>query len=168
MNSPAHSGLLKYQILIRLAAPVLAAGLLVAACGSGSSTASGGTSTPAASGQTAFLKCLRGKGVTLPAGIPTFASGQTPGSGQLPAGTGQGKAAKAFQACRKLAPSGFRTGGASGNSSAIAAFASCMKDHGVKLTGTGFSTITALSHHGGKAGKAFKTCQTLLPQGLPH
>jgi hypothetical protein len=41
-----------------------------------------------------------------------------------------------------------------------------MKDHGVKLSGTGPSALTALSHNSGKAGKAFKTCQALLPQGF--
>jgi hypothetical protein len=180
MNSSARAGLRHRQLTIRLAAPVLAAGLLVAACGgSASSSAGGGASTPAASGgtspgahanagQAAFLQCLRKNGVTLPAGIPTSGSGQAPGSGQLPGGIGQGKAGKAFQACRKLAPAGFHPGGTSGSASAIRAFTSCMKDHGITLSGTGISALTSLSHRSGKTGKAFRICQALLPQGLPH
>lgn len=170
MNSSARTGLPVYRILLRRAAPILAAGLLAAACGGGSSsTASSGASTgaKAGGGQSAFLQCLRKNGLTLPAGIPTSGGGgQPPSGGQLPGGIGQGKGGKAFQACRKLAPAGFRPGGAGGSASAIAAFASCMKSHGVTLSGTGISALTSLSRQGGKTGKAFKTCQPLLPSGF--
>jgi len=168
MNCRTDRRLPRFQAPVRLAVSVLAAGLVVAACGggSGSSTSTTSASPGAGSGQAAFLKCLRKYGVKLPSGAPTAATGQPPGSGTPPAGFGQGKSAKAFQACKKLAPSGFGAGGPGGNASALAAFDSCLRDHGVKPGGTGLSALAALRKKGGKAEKAVKTCQPLLPQGL--
>ena len=156
-------------LLTRWAAPALVAGLFVTGCG-GSSSASGQGSTQAA-GRSAFQQCLRQHGVNIPTARPSFAGtpspGQAPGGGQFPGGQG-GAGSSAFQACRKYAPAGFGPGGGEGiNSSALNAFTSCLKQHGVKLTGTGLSALGSLRNATGKTAQAVKTCQPLLPSGVP-
>jgi len=159
-------------LLARWAAPALVAGLLVTGCG-GSSSSTGGQGGTQAAGQNAFQQCLRQHGVNVPTSRPSFAGtpspGQAPGSGQFPGG-GQGSAgSSAFQACRKYMPAGFGPGGGGGGikSSALNAFTSCLKQHGVKLTGTGLSALGSLRNATGKSAQAVKTCQPLLPTGIP-
>jgi hypothetical protein len=169
----------------RWAAPALAAGLLVTACGS--STGSTGQNGAQASGTSAFQQCLRQHGVTLPSGRPSFSGTPSPGAGvpspgagvpspgasvpagggQFPGGFGNGAGSKAFQACRKYAPAGFGRGQpGAGGLSALSAFTSCMKQHGVTLTG-GPAALQSLSRASGKVKKAFQACRALLPQGVP-
>jgi hypothetical protein len=155
----------------RWAAPALMAGLLVTACGN--STGSTGQSGAQAAGTSAFQQCLRQHGVTLPSGRPSFSGTPSPGAsipaggGQFPGGFGNGAGSKAFQACRKYAPAGFGRGRpGAGGLSALSAFTSCLKQHGVKLTG-GLGALQSLSRASGKVKKAFQTCRALLPQGVP-
>lgn len=155
----------------RWAAPALMAGLLVTACGS--STGSAGQSGAQAAGGSAFQQCLKQHGVTLPSGRPSFGGRPSPGAsfpaggGQFPGGVGTGAGSKAFQACRKYAPAGFGRGRpGAGGLSALAGFSSCMKQHGVTLTG-GPAALQSLSGASGKVKKAFQTCRALLPQGVP-
>jgi hypothetical protein len=162
----------------RWAAPALAAGLLVTACGS--STGSTGQNGAQASGTSTFQQCLRQHGVTLPSGRPSFSGTPSPGAGvpspgasvpagggQFPGGFGNGAGSKAFQACRKYAPAGFGRGQpGAGGLSALSAFTSCMKQHGVTLTG-GPAALQSLSRASGKVKKAFQACRPLLPQGVP-
>jgi hypothetical protein len=153
-------------LLTRWAAPALVAGLLVTGCG-GSSSASGQGSTQAA-GQNAFQQCLRQHGVNIPTARPSFAGIPSPGGGQFP-GAGQGGTGSSeFQACRKYMPAGFGPGGGGGiNSSALTAFTNCLQQHGVKLTGSGPGALQSLRNATGKTAKAVKTCQPLLPTGIP-
>jgi hypothetical protein len=155
----------------RWAAPALMAGLLVTACGS--STGPTGQSGTQAAGTSAFRQCLKQHGATLPSGRPSFRGTPSPGAsfpaggGQVPGGFGGGAGSKAFQACRKYAPAGFGRGRpGAGGLSALAAFSSCMKQHGVKLTG-GPSALQSLNSASGKTKKAFQTCRALLPQAVP-
>ena len=155
----------------RWAAPALMAGLLVTACGS--STGSTGQGGAQAAGTSAFQQCLKQHGVSLPAGRPAGGGAPSPGAGapagggQFPGGFGNGAGSKAFQACRKYAPAGFGRGRpGAGGLSALSGFSSCMKQHGVTLSG-GPAALQSLSQASGKAKKAFQTCRTLLPQGFP-
>ncbi len=155
----------------RWAAPALMAGLLVTACGS--STGSTGQSGAQAAGTSAFQQCLRQHGVTVPSARPSFGGAPSPGAslpaggGQFPGGFGNGAGSKAFQACRKYAPAGFGRGlPGAGGLSAVAAFSSCMKQHGVTLTG-GPGALQSLSRASGKVKRAFQACRPLLPQGVP-
>lgn len=156
----------------RWAAPALTAGLLVTACGS-SSTGSAGQSGAQGASTSAFQKCLKQHGVTLPSGRPSFRGTPSPGAsippggGQFPGGFGAGAGSKAFQACRKYAPAGFGRGRpGAGGLSALSAFTSCMKQHGVTLTG-GPAALQSLSGASGKVKKAVQACRALLPQGVP-
>lgn len=160
------------HVAARWAAPALIAGLLVTACGT-SSTGSTGQGGAQAAGTSAFQQCLRQHGVSLPSGRPSFGGTPSPGAsfpaggGSPPGGFGTGAGSKAFQACRKYAPAGFGRGqrGAGGLSS-FAAFTSCMKQHGVTLTG-GPGALSSLSSASGKTKKAFQKCRALMPQGAP-
>jgi len=159
-------------LLTRWAAPVLVAGLLMAGCGSSPASSKGSTQ---ASGRTALRQCLRQHGVNIPTARPSFAG--TPSPGQFPGGGGGfpgggqgGTASSAFQACQKYRPAGggFGPGGRGGiNSSALQAFTSCLKQHGVKLTGTGPGALGSLRNATGKTAQAIKTCRPLLPTGIP-
>lgn len=155
----------------RWIAPALMAGLLATACGS--STGSTGQGGAQAAGTSAFQQCLRQHGASLPSGGPSFGGTPSPGAslppggGQFPGGFGGGAGSKAFQACRKYAPAGFGRGRpGAGGLSAFAAFTSCMKQHGVTLTG-GPGALQSLSTASGKVKKAFQKCRALMPQGVP-
>jgi hypothetical protein len=152
--------------LARWAGPALVAGLLITGCG-GSSSGSGQGGTQAAS-QSAFQQCLRQHGVNIPTARPSFAGTSSPG-GQFSGGGQGGSGGSAFQACRKFAPAGFGPGGGGAgiNSSALNAFTSCLKQHGVKVTGTGLGALGSLRNATGKTAQAVKTCQPLLPTGVP-
>ena len=160
-----------HTLLTRWAAPALVAGLLVTGCG-GSSSSTGGQGSTQAAGRSAFQQCLRQHGVNIPTARPSFAGtpspGQVPGGGQFPGGGQGGTAGSAFQACRKYMPAGFGPSGGGGlSTSAFKAFASCLQQHGVKVSGTGISALRSLRNATGKTAKAIKTCQPLLPSGIP-
>ena len=168
-------------------APVLALGL--AACGSsGTTTSSPTTAASAATGGAggsdlaAYRTCLSQHGVTLPTGggfgpgggarptgmptdMPTGGSpaGSMPGGmpgGVVPSGVDATAYQRAQQACASLRPTGgFRGGGATFDSSALQAFTSCMKDHGVTAT----NGPQDLNRSDPKVAAAWKTCSVLLP-----
>ncbi len=122
-----------------------------------------------AASQSAFQQCLRQHGVNIPTARPSFAGTPSPGGGQFPGGGQGGTSGSAFQACRKYMPAGFGPGGGGGgiSASAFSAFSSCLQQHGVKLTGTGASALRSLRSATGKTAQAVKTCQPLLPTGVP-
>lgn len=146
-----------------LVVPLAAACLALAGCGSTSTVASassGGTASTtttkaASSGRGAYRACLATHGVKLPqrstaapsgtgTGGAGFVGGGGFGNGQAPAGVDPTVFAKAQSACGGLRPQ--RT---AASSQALAAFRSCMADHGVTLpvqrTGTAGSTATSTS-----------------------
>jgi hypothetical protein len=168
---------------------LLAAGLVLAACGGSShptSAAPTTTSTTVAGGRggalVAFRSCMSSHGVTLAtrprgaSGAPSTTPGETrpPGGGgggfgggnfanrynTPPAGVDPTKYKAALAACRSKLPTG--TGNAL-NSSAFQAYRSCLKDHGVTLPATGGAG--SINRSDPKVQAAMKTCQPLLPAG---
>ncbi|WP_335972047.1 MULTISPECIES: hypothetical protein [Streptomycetaceae] len=166
-----------------------------AATNAASASASGG-----AGGQdmNAYRQCLAQHGVNLPtfnrpsggarpSGRPSGA-GRPSGSARPSGGYGGGfggfgggiggaspdaATQKALKACASKAPSG--RGGPNGtnsaDASAIQAFTSCLKDHGVTLPtasagtgGGGFGALRNLDTADPKTAKAYTTCKPLLPQ----
>lgn len=85
-----------------------------------------------------FRKCLEAQGVTLPEQPSGQAPGGFPGGGPPGGGfPGGGDAAsqKAREACASKLPEGLRmSGGGQLNPEAFQAYASCLKDHGVKVS----------------------------------
>jgi hypothetical protein len=149
---------------IGLVVAIAAAGLLVAACGSGSS--SSGT---AASGFTAFRDCLKKHGVSLPTSRPTGA----PSSGFGGSGASGSADSSAFQACASLRPPGGF--GGRGIATAFKAFRSCMSKHGEPIPTTrptappaaGSSSagrfLNGLNPEDAKVKAALKACRSKLP-----
>jgi hypothetical protein len=86
-----------------------------------------------------------------------------------PAGVDPSTWAKAMAACASVRPS-FSTGpGRSGgavDATAFAAYVSCLSDHGVKVSGTGFAALRSLNRAAPAVAKALKTCAPLLPAGV--
>lgn len=138
----------------------------------------------------AYRDCLAKHGVTMPTGRPGGFSrnpsgrpsfdpsnrpsrnpSDRPSGGFGGGGFGFGGASAdpatqaALKACASLAPKGGfggrGGGGAGGNNSAMAAFTSCLKDHGVTLPANG--GLRALNTADPKTAAAYKTCQPLLP-----
>ncbi|MFD5510458.1 hypothetical protein ACFWIB_22100 [Streptomyces sp. NPDC127051] len=171
-----------------LSAVALAAcGLLLAGCASGAGAASTAASasasaapSPDAKAMDAYRQCLARHGVTM-APRPTGTRGPGAGAGGGGGGGGWGGASggpgrrasadpqrnEAAQACADLRPQfNGRGGGPGGDSSAMKAFTSCLKDHGVVLPSAtpnapgmrGFPTSDPQS------AQAFETCKALLPQ----
>jgi len=158
-----------------------AAGL--AACG-GSPKASDAATTSASSTQKAFAaysSCMKQHGVKLPSNFgqrrpgstgssPTgsFPTGSLPtGSfpaSRLPAGVSSKKYAAATKACRAKLPAGGFRGGFRGLSN-FAAYASCLSDNGVKLSGTGPSALRNLNTSDPTVKAAMQTCSPLLHAG---
>jgi hypothetical protein len=146
--------------------PVLALGVLLAACGNSSSSSANPTTTPpttaagrsaaTASGSAAFTKytqCLTSHGV--PAGTGVFGrrgagaggagTGGTGSSGSTPTGprpTIPAQYQKAFSDCASLRPTGgFGAGFGGGlNSAQAAAYRNCLQIHGVTLPSTPTTT----------------------------
>ena len=171
---------------------ILATAALLSACGGGGSSsksAAATTTTAAPNGRfdpaalQAFTKCLSDHGVA----VPTTVAGQTPTTDAQPPGTdangqprrrgGGGGAAlrilnssdpttqAAIKACQNLLPAGFLQRLQQGQT-ARQAFVSCMRDHGVTVTGGGFggggnggSTTTTTPQYA----TAFAACKPLLP-----
>jgi hypothetical protein len=134
----------------------------------------------------AYSDCLKKNGVTLPSfsprnrpsGQPTarpsgsaFRGGFGGGLGASsspPAGVSADAWAKAQQACASVrpsfAPGQGRPGGAGGiDATALAAYISCLKDHGVTVTGPGFGALRSLDRSNPTVAKALTTCAPLLP-----
>lgn len=177
--------------------------LLLAACGShssGSGAPDAKSSAPAsasaaasggAAGMEAYRDCLAQHGVKLPSFSPGASrpsgrpsgmpSGRPSGAfrGGFGGGTGGASAdperQKAAQACASVRPSFNAPGGPGGaDSSAIQAFTSCLKDHGVTLPSASPDATTRprgggffgsrLNTSDPKVSKAYDTCKPLLPQ----
>lgn len=153
--------------------------LLLSGCSS--SSASTATAQPSASASgaaqfTAYRNCLAQHGVTLPTGRPSGGFSRNPSrnpsnrpSGGYGGGGGFGfgggaSANPATQAARKacasLAPQG-GFGGRGAGGTAMAAFTSCLKDHGVTLPANG--GYRSLNTADPKTAAAYKTCSPLLP-----
>ncbi len=138
----------------------------------------------------AYSDCLKKNGVTLPSFSPRnrpsgqpssrptarpsgsgFRGGFGGGFGSSsapPAGVSADAWAKAQQACASVrpsfAPGQGRPGGAGGiDATALAAYVSCLKDHGVKVTGTGFGALRSIDRSDPTVAKALSTCAPLLP-----
>jgi hypothetical protein len=134
----------------------------------------------------AFRACLAQHGIKLPArpsgqAQPTRAPGQGFGQGRpnfkLPSGVTQQQFQSAMQACGG-GFGGFAHGGGFGgagkgvNSSAFAAFTSCMKDHGVTLPTPGAKPsgkLGGINRQDPAVKAAMKICGALLPSfGSAH
>jgi hypothetical protein len=169
------------RFLIRGALPVLAAALVLAGCGTSSSSAGATSSASAAStvrasaGLSAFETCLKQHGVTIKPGQfgarphASFTPTAFPTRSPRPRSSFASRDSAAFKACAKYAPSGF---GAGFNhvisSSALAAFKSCLSQNGVKVTGTTAGAILAeLRNSTGKTEAAVRTCRVLLQPTTP-
>jgi hypothetical protein len=154
--------------------------LLLAACSSTSSTstaqAGASASASASAGlqqMAAYRQCLSQHGVTLPARPSGRPSGGPGGGGFGGGGFGGGASAdptrqKAMQACASLRPRFNGRGGGRGgfNSTAMQAFTSCLKDHGVVLPSAspGGRGLRGLNTADPKTAQAYQTCRVLLPQ----
>lgn len=159
---------------------VIAAGcLLLAACGSSTAAStSAPTASPTGSGSgsaafAAYRQCLQQHGASLP----------TSGAGGNSAGTTSSAAnTAARQAYASLRPAGgFGGTGGAISASALAAFRSCMSDHGVNVptttpapsasrtggtSGAG-GVLAGLSRNDPTVAKALATCRVLLPTRTP-
>jgi hypothetical protein len=160
------------------AATIATGGLMLFGCSSTSSSGTSANAAPSASGGSqqadAYRQCLTQHGAKAPSGRPSGRpSGQPSGGGG--GGFGGGQSAdpafqQAAQACASLRPQGGGFGGASGgaNASAISAFTSCMKDHGVVVPsaspGSQGNVMRGLNTADAKTAQAYTSCQALLPQ----
>lgn len=172
-----------------LATLAVALTLVLAACGGGSAkpAAAPATTTQAPVGAggrastraaiAAFRACLQQHGVTLRS-VPTTAPGQTPVTGaeggaggrRFPGG-GVGALGgvltnpadqAAVQACQSTLPAGSLSQ-LQQRGNQVTAFRSCMKDHGVVVTGgfgPGSTTTTTPAY-----AAAFAVCRAILPSG---
>ncbi|MFE9557638.1 hypothetical protein ACFYOD_29620 [Streptomyces sp. NPDC006703] len=162
------------------AAAVTACGVLLAACSS-SGSAPSAQAKPADSasagatgskGMDAYRQCLAQHGVTM-APRPSGGTRRPGGGGGGFGGFGGGGASadparqQAAQACASLRPQFNGSGRGGGDSTAMKAFTSCLKDHGVVLPSAspgaggmrgGFNTSDP------KSAQAFQVCKALLPQ----
>jgi hypothetical protein len=156
---------------------------------SSSTSGSAAGSAAGAAQFTAYRNCLSQHGITMPTGRPggggfsrnpsdrpSFSrnpsdrpSGGYKGGGGFGFGgaSANPSAQAALKACASLAPTsgfgggrgGFGGGGAGGT--ALAAFTSCMKDHGVTVTPQQLRSITSSTD--AKTVAALKVCKPLLP-----
>ncbi|GHE39259.1 hypothetical protein CP980_31565 [Streptomyces vinaceus] len=173
-----------------LSAVALAAcGLLLAGCSSGAgavrtaasaSASASASSSPDAKAMDAYRQCLAQHGVTT-APRPTGTRGPG-GGGWGGASGGPGRRASpdpqrgaAAQACADLRPQFNGRGGGSGggDGSAMKAFTSCLKDHGVVLPSAspgapGTRGFPGLPTSDPQSAQAFETCKALLPQRGPN
>jgi len=129
---------------LRLAQALLAGLALLTACGGATSGGPAAPTSSSASGSagnfSAFRQCLAKHGVTVPArlsGRPTAggSGGGTPGEGLgrgFENGTPSAQMSAALRACASMRPQGAFGAGVI-NASVLAAFRSCMTDHGVKI-----------------------------------
>lgn len=166
---------------------VLAAVLALAGCGGSSHSASASptttTPTTAATGAGRFAAlrtCLQQHGINVPQRTPRSTTpGETfprrgNGGGGLGFGGGgggflnppAGVSQTDFQNALKACGAGNFAGGL--NSSALAAYRSCLSDNGVKLPaqGTNTTTPTTINRSDPKVAAAMKKCAPLLPAGF--
>ena len=164
--------------------------LVLSGCSSSGTAASAqpNSSASGSAQDSAYRNCLSQHGVTLPSGragasgrpsggFPSGArpsgvrpSGARPSGGYGGGGFGFGGASAdpsmqaAIQACASDRPSGaagFGGGRGGGfNSTDMAAFTSCMKDHGVTVAANGLRSLNTTDP---KTAAAYKTCKVLLP-----
>lgn len=181
----------------RAALGVVATGVVLvvvaAACGGSSAKAAAPTSTTVTgrAGFAAYRTCLSQHGVTLPqrtpgsGGPPSTGDGGAPASGgggfggggfggtprSLPPGVTAAEFAAAQKACASKLPAG-GSGGRFGGGAAFAAYASCLRDHGVTIAsrpvGTPPTTLAGatrptFNRNDPKFIAANKICQALLP-----
>ncbi|MER7466634.1 hypothetical protein [Streptomyces sp. NPDC097981] len=170
-----------------LSAVVLAVcGLLLAGCSSGAgathtAAAASASASPDAKTMDAYRQCLAQHGVTMaprpsgsgrPPGATRGPGGGANGWGGAFGGPGRGASAdpqrrEAAQACADLRPqSNGRGGGPGGDGSAMKAFGSCLKDHGVVLPSASpdGSPVRGLPTSDPQSAQAFEACKALLPQ----
>ena len=153
---------------------------------SGAAAPSGASASNGRPDFTAYRDCMAKNGVTLPdfqqggqrpsgapQGFPSGAPSGAPGAGgpggggpggfPLPAGVDQATFDKAQQACASLQPQfGNGRGPAQIDATALAAFTSCLGDHGVTVPG-GQDFMRQLDRTDPKVSAALKTCAPLLP-----
>lgn len=178
---------------VGLAGLLLAGALAVAACGSTAApSADAGTPSVAATAPatapgggdlSAFRSCMAENGVELPdggglagtrpsgmptgmpTGMPSGAPGGRPSGGPpamgLPDGVTQEQFDAAMTACGSLAPAAMGAGGA--GDSAMAAFTSCLSDHGVSVAEGG--RPTDLDRSDPAVAAAWDVCSPLLGSG---
>ncbi|MFI6085753.1 hypothetical protein ACIBBB_33240 [Streptomyces sp. NPDC051217] len=168
------------------AAIVATAALLLSGCSSSSTDAasSSASASDGAQDMDAYRQCLEEQGVTLPGGRPGGRPSDRPSGrpSDRPSGAagngggggfGGGQSAdpefqKAEEACASLRPQGGGGGGGNADASAVAAFTSCMKDHGVELPsaspGSEGDVVDGLNTADTKTAAAYTACEDLLPQ----
>lgn len=169
---------------VRTAPALIAAALLLAACGSSSnktSSTSASANAGTSAGRTALAACLRQHGVTLPArrgsagggppaGAPGAGSGTPPAGGPPPGsgfpggGAGSSKFQAALKACGAKFPAGGRRPGFSRQR--IQKYVSCVRQHGYNLPSPNFSgngpVFPANIRTNAKFQAASKACQNTL------
>jgi hypothetical protein len=180
------------KLRVAMLGGLLAAVLALAGCGGSSHSASASptstTPTTAANGAGRFAAlrtCLQQHGITLPQRTPrsttpgeTFPRRNGGGGGgggfgfggggggflNPPPGVSQTDFQNALKAC------GAGNGGGGFNSSALAAYRSCLSDHGVKLPAqgstSGSTSPTTINRNDPKVVAAMKACAPLLPAGF--
>lgn len=163
-------------------------GGLLAACGSSGGGTDSASPSGSDGGFAAYRQCLSEHGVTLPSGgpgqpgerpsgmptdlpaggapsgVPSGMPSGGPGGGGpggvLPSGVDASAFAVAQEACASVRPSGGPGRGLGGiDQSALAAYRSCLSDHGVTLAGR----IDQLSTSDPKTAAAMATCAPLRP-----
>ncbi len=169
-----HGGTTLPRFLVRGALPALAAMLMLAGCGGGSSagaasTAGAAGTATASAGLSAFQTCLKQHGVTIRPGQFSSRPRASFSPTARPRPSFSGPDSAAFKACAKYAPAGFGGGfGRVVSSSALAAFKSCLSQNGVKVTGTTAGAILAeFRNSTGKTAAAVRTCRVLLQPAAP-
>jgi hypothetical protein len=163
-----------------LAAVLVTAGLMVAACSGGSDPASssGISAEPSSANQSgiAFAACMRSNGVP---NFPDSAISDSNGRLEMdiPSGldTNSSQFQSAMQTCRKDLPDGGGSGNGSSsgsNTQAVIKFANCMRSHGVpnfpEPNAQGQELITGssgLNPNSPQFQSAMQACQSLLPAG---
>ena len=157
-----------------------------AGAASGAAAPSGATASNGRPDFTAYRDCMSKNGVTLPdfgqggqrpsgapSAFPSGAPAGAPGAGgpgaggpggfPLPAGGDQATFDKAQQACASVRPQ-FGNGRGPGqiDATALAAFKSCLSDHGVTVP-DGQDFMRQLDRTDAKVAAGLKTCAPLLP-----
>jgi hypothetical protein len=105
----------------------------------------------------------------MPTGAPPSGAVNGPGSFPLPSGVDQQAFDKAQQACASLRPQfgdGGPRGGAAIDATALAAFTSCLSDHGVTVP-SGTDVMRGLDRTDPAVKAAMDVCAPLLPAPTP-
>ncbi|MBV8951896.1 MAG: hypothetical protein JOZ99_13545 [Actinobacteria bacterium] len=167
-----------------LFAAVAAGAVVLAACGGGSSSTTSSTSTAGSQSSTAnraalsaYRQCLQSHGVSFGGrrNGGTGTSGSVPDTGTPPSSrppltpAQQAQRQAAQQACQSKLPAGF----AQQQQQDVAAYRSCLKDHGVNVpttpstNGSGFGGggLQGLNRNDPTVQAAMKVCAPLLPNG---